>query len=404
MTTTTGPGAPAPAAPARRPGAARRFLDAVDERLGIGAIQYPVPEHANNLTWSLGGLTAVSFLILLVTGIVLAQFYDPIPEVANDSVRSIVHDVVLGRYLRSLHFWAAQAMYVLAALHLLRVYFTASYKRPREGNWLIGVAMFALVIGALFTGTVLKWDQEGYEALGHNLETAKLLGGAGFWFSADLAGKVPLLLRVYVAHIVIIPVLILFLVVLHALLVKRHKISPFPPLADAALLAPTQPAAASADDATDPAESSETAQTPDETAPGAPGPAGPDEAGEPSAPFIHHLRRISTFGLVLLGVLTVLAVVFPPGLGPTPVAGIEVTKPPWEFWWTFMLENLFGLSAILWSAVALFVLLVAVPFIDRNPKRWWRHRPVATGAAAVVLAALVVLSILTTVTTAAEHL
>jgi ubiquinol-cytochrome c reductase cytochrome b subunit len=59
------------------------MLDAVDERLGIRAIQYPVPEHANNLGWSLGGLTATCLGILIVTGIVLAQWYNPVPEQAN---------------------------------------------------------------------------------------------------------------------------------------------------------------------------------------------------------------------------------------------------------------------------------------------------------------------------------
>ena len=66
---------------------------------------------------------------------------------------------------------------MLAALHLLRVFFTGSSKRPREANWLIGVAMFARVTGALFTGTVLRWEQEGFEALGHYLKLAQLLGG-----------------------------------------------------------------------------------------------------------------------------------------------------------------------------------------------------------------------------------
>lgn len=57
------------ASPTRR----RRALDAVDERLGVTALQYPVPEHANNLAWSLGGITAATLLILIGTGIFLAQ-------------------------------------------------------------------------------------------------------------------------------------------------------------------------------------------------------------------------------------------------------------------------------------------------------------------------------------------
>jgi quinol-cytochrome oxidoreductase complex cytochrome b subunit len=102
-----------------------------------------------------------------VTGVLLVQFYSPSPETANESVRDMVTNVWGMRFVRGVHYWAAQAMYVTASLHLIRVFVTGSHKRLREGNLLVGVAMFGLVILALFTGTVLKWDQEGFEALGH---------------------------------------------------------------------------------------------------------------------------------------------------------------------------------------------------------------------------------------------
>lgn len=156
-----------------------RAIAAVDERLGLSTFRYPVPEHANTLGWSLGGLTATSLVVLIATGVLLTQYFNPTPEAANVSTRAIVTDVPLGEFTRSLHFWAAQAMYVLVALHLIRVFLTGSYKRPREGNWLIGVGMFALVIGAVFTGTVIKWDQEGFEALEHNLAMGDLVGVLG---------------------------------------------------------------------------------------------------------------------------------------------------------------------------------------------------------------------------------
>lgn len=350
-----------PARPTRGPGRwPRRLVQAVDERLGIDALRYPVPEHANNLGWSLGGLTAVSFLVLLVTGVYLAQFYNPIPEVANQSIRDLVTSVWLGAFTRNVHYWAAQAMYVLAALHLLRVIFHGSYKRPREGNWLVGVSMFALVIAGLFTGTVLKWDQEGFEALAHNNGVADLLGGLGFWFTPELADNVPILLRLYAAHVVIVPGLIIGLLILHALLVKRHGISSHP-LVDSA-------------------------------------------AGERHEPFTSHLRRVGAFGLVLLGVFGVLAVLWPQPIGPTPVEGIEVTKPPWPFLWLFMLENWFHLQAILWGGVGLFALLLVLPFADRSPHRSWRRRPVVMSATVLVALLLVALTWLAAVTPAESHL
>lgn len=344
-----------------------RGIDAVDERLGIRALEYPVPEHANNLAWSLGGITAFSFVLLIATGILLVQFYSPVPESANASVRDMVTDVWGMRFVRGLHFWAAQAMYVTAVLHLLRVFFTGSYKRPREGNWLVGVAMFGLVIFGLFTGTVLKWDQEGFEALGHNLEVANMLGGVGVWFSPDFASRVSILVRLYGAHVVIIPGLILVLFTLHALLVKRHRISPHPGL-------PT-----------------------DESGQQAP-------PGEPTEPFTHHVRRISALGLALAGVLGLLAVLAPPAVGPAPVEGLEVTKPPWNFWWMFTLENWLGLPSILYGGLALFLLLIILPFVDRNPNRLWRRRPIAIGIGLLVLIVIATLTVLMGSSTPQTHL
>ncbi|MDO8120724.1 cytochrome b N-terminal domain-containing protein [Isoptericola sp. b490] len=368
--TRTSPGTTASANPEQsdvRRGRGRAVLDVVDERLGISALEYPVPGHANNLAWSLGGITAASLGILIVTGILLVQFYSPTPETANASVRHIVTGVWGGGFVRGVHFWAAQAMYVTALLHLGRVFVSGSYKRPREGNYLVGVAMLGLVTLAIFTGTVLKWDQEGFEALGHNIEIGNLLGGAGLWFSPQFADQVPILVRLYAAHTVIVPGLILVLAVLHGLLVKKHRISPHPAL---------------------PTDASGT-QAP---------------ADEPTAPFTHHLRRIAAFGLALLGILGILAVLLPPAVGAPPVEGIEITRPPWMFWWVFTLENWIGLSGILWGELAFFALLVALPFIDRNPNRLWRRRPVAVALGSVLMVLLAVLTVLMVVTPAKQHL
>jgi ubiquinol-cytochrome c reductase cytochrome b subunit len=342
-------------------------VDVVDDRLGIKALEYPVPEHANNLAWSLGGVTAAAFGLLVATGVLLVQFYDPVPESANQSLRDMVTDIWGMGFVRSLHYWAAQAMFVTAILHLLRVFFTGSYKKPREGNWLVGVTMLGLVILGVFTGTVLKWDQEGFEALGHNVEIGDLLGGVGIWFSPEFADRVPILFRLYSAHVVIIPGLIVVLLILHALLVKRHRISPHPTL-------PTDTSGLQA------------------------------PADEPTEPFTHHIRRITAFGLVLTGILGVLAVLWPPAIGPAPVEGLEITKPPWNFWWMFTLENWFGLPGILYGGGALFLLLTILPFVDRNPNRLWRKRPVAMALAVLILLALAALTILMAFTETEAHL
>lgn len=350
---------PATGAPARRPGFGRRALDAIDERMGIGALQYPVPEHANNLSWSLGALTAIAFFILLGSGVYISQWYVPMPEVANQSVREIMSQVWLGAFMRGLHFWASQAMFVLALLHMLRVFLHASYKRPREGNWVVGAIMLLLTFVAVFTGTVLKWDQEGFEALAHNLDVAELLGGLGVWFSADLASQVPIVLRLYTAHVVIIPGLIFALFVLHGLLVKRHKISAHPAIAHAEL--------------------------------------------EEPAPFTDHIRRAGAYGLVLLGALSILSVLVPPILGPTPVEGIETTRPMWMFWWFFPLEQWFGIASVGAAIAALFGLIFLVPFLDRSARRRWQERKVSMGIAALLFLFLAGVSIFVWIYNANGH-
>src|SRR5262245_9843046 len=137
-----------PAAPPAPPtGWRRRALDALDERLGLKGLQYPVPAHANTLAYSLGGLTLICFVLMVATGVFLTQYYNPDPAAAHESVRHIITGVTLGSFIRAFHYWGAMAMIVLVGLHLLRVFASASFKRPREGNWVIGVALAATTAG-----------------------------------------------------------------------------------------------------------------------------------------------------------------------------------------------------------------------------------------------------------------
>lgn len=337
----------------------RRLLDALDERLGLKGLHYPVPEHANKLAYSLGGLSLAAFVLLLGTGIVLAQFYNPSPEEAHASVRSLITDVSLGGFLRAFHYWMAMAMVVLVGLHLLRVFASGSFKRPREGNWVIGVVLAGLVAMFFFSGTVLKWDQEALEALEHNSEVAGLLGRFGFWFSPEFGG-VPILTRLYTLHIAVLPAVFFLIVAAHLLLVKRHGMAPSPFRH------------------------------------------GPEP--EPTEPFSRHLGRLAGFALILVGVVVALAVLAPPTHGPAAVEGIEVTKPPWPLLWLYPIENWVGVSGILWATLAVFVALLVVPFVDRGPERHPRRRLAVVIPATLVAMTVLALIIWAAVTPVAEHL
>jgi ubiquinol-cytochrome c reductase cytochrome b subunit len=345
------------------------FWGWLDERLGVSALTYPVPAHANSIWYTLGGITFVGFLVLILTGIYLAQFYDAHPAQARDSVLYIRDVAPLGDFIRGVHVWVASLVTITAFLHLLPVFATASYKRPREANWLIAVALLAVTLGFVFTGLVLRWDQEAWEALQHNTEVAELLGNLGTWFTAEFARSTPILERLYLTHISLLPVLLFILLVLHFFLIKKHVISALPAQADAGE---------------------------------APGGVLPKE--RLSARYREHLRKMAGYGLTLLGLAGILVVIFPPAIGAVADPSMEVTKPAWMFYWLYAFEGPFGVRGILYAAIIFFGLLVLVPFVDFSPWRSPGRRRVALAVAVVVLLAMVALSLYVWLTPSQEHL
>ncbi len=339
-----------------------RWRAAVDERLGISALKYPVPRHSNTVAWTLGGLTLASLVILIVTGILLAQFYTPTPEDARASVLHIETQVPFGSLVRGIHIWAAQAMFVLALAHLARILITGSYKRPREANWLIGLALLGMVFLLIFTGSTLRWDQEAFEAVAHNSELASLSGGFGTWFTPEFGAGTALVSRLYLAHVSFLPAVVFLLLILHFALVRRHGVSPKPDI-DV-------------------------------------GEVDSDEA----VPFTEHARHLIGWSLILLAVLVGLAALTATPIGAAPVAGIEVTKPLWIFYWMYQLENWVGIEGLIWAPVVLMLLLAALPFLDRSPQRQPTRRKWVMGSALVVLGALSVLTLMVAFSGPAAHL
>ena len=329
------------------------FWNKLDERLGLAGLAYPVPEYANSLPYILGGITLAGFIILILTGVLLAQFYDPNPAGAHDSVIYIITQVPFGDFLRSIHFWTANLVVVTLLLHLIRVFTTGSYKRPREANWLVGLGLFAVTLGFVFTGTVLKWDQEGVEALAHNKEIGEILGLWGVWFTSEFTRSVPILTRLYLGHVTLLPAIFTLLIIAHVYLIKQLGISPKPTL-DAL--------------------------------------SGPPSKEQGSSRFTQHLRKMAGYGLWLLGLAGVLALVWPARLGYPGVSGAEVTKPPWMFLPFYPLEDVLGIRGLLVGGIVLFGLLALVPFVDRSKWVSPRRRKWIIIAGIILLVILIALA------------
>ncbi|MEA2425862.1 MAG: ubiquinol-cytochrome c reductase cytochrome b subunit [Thermoleophilaceae bacterium] len=230
----------------------RRAVRFVDERYGAApflrkALQYVFPDH-----WSfmLGEIALYCFVILVATGIYLTFFFSPSHETvtymgqyaplygtqmskAYESVLHISFDVRAGLLIRQTHHWAANVFTAAIVIHVIRVFFTGAFRKPRDLNWIIGVTMLLLVL------------PEGY--LGYSLAD-DLLSGMGLAIGYSVAMSVPLVggnlafllwggeypgatdvfwPRIFTAHVLIIPVIIGGLLALHVFSITRQHHTQF---------------------------------------------------------------------------------------------------------------------------------------------------------------------------------
>jgi quinol-cytochrome oxidoreductase complex cytochrome b subunit len=183
------------------------------------------------LTLGLGLMATASFVLLVITGVLLMVYYKPSTTLAYESMKDIHFTVATGRFIRNIHRWSAHVMVVAVFLHMARVFFTASYKKPREFNWLIGLALLVTTLGLSFTGYLLPWDQLAYWAItiGANIansprELTDALGvtawldPGGFQkrllLGANYVGE-DALIRFYILHVFVLPLVLLILLSVH---------------------------------------------------------------------------------------------------------------------------------------------------------------------------------------------
>jgi menaquinol-cytochrome c reductase cytochrome b subunit len=205
------------------------FTKAVDE-----AMYQRVPNYANAFYYCFGGMVFILILFLLLTGIFLAFYYVPDaagnPAPAYTSVKTVImSQVYLGWLIRGVHFWSANLLVVMVVLHMARVFWTGSYRAPRELNWMVGVTMLLIILGLSLTGYLLPWDTKAYWA---TEVTIKVIGGApllGGLLETILQGGPTLgpgtLQRFFTIHVFIFPALIVLLMYVHFRLIRAQGIS-----------------------------------------------------------------------------------------------------------------------------------------------------------------------------------
>jgi cytochrome b6 len=177
-------------------------------------------------TWGLGGLSAGLFVVLTITGALLMLYYRPSVPQAYQDMKDLQFVVSSGQFLRNMHRWAAHAMVAVVFLHMLRVFYTGSYRPPKEFNWVIGVILLVVTILLSYTGYLLPWDQLSFWGIsvGTNMIRAIPFGlGKGISFillGGHIVGEYALV-RFYVLHCFIIPVVAMILMGVHFWRVRK---------------------------------------------------------------------------------------------------------------------------------------------------------------------------------------
>ena len=199
--------------------------------LHIHSVRVHVRTLKPTLTFGLGLMATASFVITIITGVLLMVYYKPSTDLAYQSIKDIHFTVSTGRFIRNIHRWSAQLMVLVVLLHMARVFFTASYKKPREFNWLVGLALLVMTLALSFTGYLLPWDQLAYWAItiGSNIansprELTDAIGITKFFDPGGLQKRLLLganyvgqdaLIRFYVLHVFVLPLALVGLLGVH---------------------------------------------------------------------------------------------------------------------------------------------------------------------------------------------
>lgn len=190
---------------------------------------HTVKVSRRSLKWSysfgLGITTMILFGVLTFTGVLLMFYYIPSVERAYPTLKEIQLSVPLGQFTRNMHRWSAHLMVLMTFLHLTRVFYTGAYKPPREFNWIVGVGLLVLTLGASFTGYLLPWDQLAYWAITVGTNIASYAPVAGSTAREMLLGGTEVgqnsLIRFYTLHVALLPVLITLMISLHIWRVRK---------------------------------------------------------------------------------------------------------------------------------------------------------------------------------------
>lgn len=287
-----------------------------------------------------GSAILLFFGIQVITGFLLVFYYHPTLEGANASVARIMTEVPLGWIIRSVHSWSSSFMIAFVFIHLLSIWLTKAYRKPRELTWMNGVFLLFVSLAFGFTGYLLPWDDLSLSATKVGTDIPRSIPVIGIWVTKLLRGGEDVtgdtLTRFFGFHVSILPVFLLAFLAVHVYLIQKQGMS--------------VPVAA-------------------------------ERKGEKmkELPFWpNFVYREMVVWLILTGILLSVAVFFPPSLdkaadlmAPAP----EGIRPEWYFLFLFQMLKIFPAKILFVNGDTLAVLLMFLgvvaffflPLIDNKP-------------------------------------
>jgi ubiquinol-cytochrome c reductase cytochrome b subunit len=312
----------------------------------------------DSFVYIFGSSVLATFLIQVITGLWQLFYFVPTINHGYESLNYLRIEVPFGWLIHGLHYWGAAAMIILVGLHMSRVFLWGAYKHPRQLTWLIGVGLLITTLALGFTGPVLPWDQRGYWEVEVGTSMAGTMPYLGDLAKNLLRGGPSLgqmtLSRFFVLHVAILPGIVFILIILHIIAFRQFGIS---------------------------------------------------------GPWNQEKRKIIRsfwpdqvfkdtliISLVLVILVGLTAYIRAPIAGPkNPMDTSYVPKPEWYFLFLYQTLKAFPgrLEPIGTVGIPLFVtlLLVFLPFIDRNPERNPSRRLITMSGYLIFVAWVIILGL-----------
>lgn len=303
-------------------------------------------------TFRLGLLSTYLFFVETITGLILMIWYAPTPERAYVDMIRLLSNVPFGQFMRDMHRLGAELMVLIVTAHMVRTYLTGSYKAPRQFTWFTGVILLVVTLFLSFSGYLLPWDQLAFWAVTIGTSMAEAVPPAIVGETVNLLARgapdigANGLLRFYLLHVLFLPLILFLFFFVHYYKVVHFGISL---------------------------------------------PSDEEEVGQDTANKVPADRRVYFLPDVMIDEasfligFTALMVFLTAFFFSAPLESIANpqstplhTVAPWYFYW---LQGLLKIADKMIAGVilpgVLLVLLMAIPYLDRNPSRRARDRRVA---------------------------